>query len=116
MAKKLKELSNVDIDRMASSLRGYGGCMSKDELPRSLGRKFYVVNMQDSDKGGGTHWVLVDNRQQGKARPVIYFDSVMRELTIAARVLPLFFNTLRSPVNFSPHRVKLYHSYYSHML
>lgn len=72
MAKKLKELSNVDIDQMASSLRGYGGCMSKDELPRSLGRKFYVVNMQDSNKGGGTHWVLTDNR----GKQVIYFDSM----------------------------------------
>ena len=72
MVRKLKELTNLDIDRICSSLRSYGGCLSKDQLPRRIGRKFYVVNMQDSDKGSGTHWVLLDNR----GRQVIYFDSV----------------------------------------
>ncbi len=54
MVKKLRELSNVDVDRIGSRLRGYGGCLSKDQLPRTLPPKFFVVNMQDSTKGNGT--------------------------------------------------------------
>lgn len=73
MVKKLKELSNVDIDRMLHDDRNYGGCMSKDELPRTLNRKFYVLNMQDSKDGGGTHWTLLDNRD---TKNVQYFDSM----------------------------------------
>lgn len=73
MVKKLKELSNVDIDRMLHNDRGYGGCMSKDDLPRTLGRKFYILNMQDSEDGGGTHWTLLDNRQSNSVQ---YFDSM----------------------------------------
>ena len=73
MVKKLKELSNRDIDAMCNNDRGYGGCFSKDELPRSLGRKYYILNMQDSNDGGGTHWVLLDNRSP---KAIQYFDSM----------------------------------------
>lgn len=74
MVKKLKELSNVDIDNYCKSIPNYGGCLSKNELPNSgLPQKFFVINMEDSDKGGGTHWVLLDNR---KPHEVNYFDSV----------------------------------------
>ncbi len=62
MVKKLKELSNLDIDKMCAHIPGYGGCMSKDELPKKLPESFCVINMEDSDKGHGTHWCLLDNR------------------------------------------------------
>lgn len=74
MVKKLKELSNVDIDNYCKHLPNYGGCLSKNELPKTgLPSKFFVVNMQDSDKGGGTHWVLLDNRAPSAVQ---YFDSM----------------------------------------
>jgi hypothetical protein len=52
-------LSNFDIKRLANKLRlPIVGVYSKDELP-NIERKIgsYYINMQDSDKGGGTHWV-----------------------------------------------------------
>ena len=72
MVKKLKELSNIDIDKMCARIPGYGGCMSKDELPKKLDGKFYVINLEDSDKGHGTHWVEVDDRNKNY---VCYIDS-----------------------------------------
>lgn len=73
MVKKLKELSNVDIDKCFVSNPGYGGCYSKDQLPRSLGGKFYVVNMQSENAGSGTHWTMVDDRNP---KIVNYMDSM----------------------------------------
>lgn len=73
MVKKLKELSNVDLDKCFASDSSYGGCYSKDQLPRTLGSKFYVVNMQNEKDGGGTHWVLLDNRNP---KLVQYVDSM----------------------------------------
>ncbi len=40
----------------------------------------------------------------------------MRELEIAAKVLPLYFNTLSEPVDFRPSRVKRHRGFYKHML
>lgn len=73
MVKKLKELSNDDIDRCFAGDSDYGGCFSKDRLPKSLGSKFYVVNMQDEEKGNGTHWTMV---YDCKPSEVIYMDSM----------------------------------------
>ncbi len=74
MVKTLKELSNVAIDRALATSPSYGGCYSKDKLPSPpLPSKFYVVNMQNEQAGGGTHWVLLDNRNP---HTVNYFDSM----------------------------------------
>jgi hypothetical protein len=74
MVKKLKELSNLDINKMCKKIPGYGGCLSKNELPANgLPVRFFVINMEDSDKGGGTHWVMLDNR---KPSQVVYMDSM----------------------------------------
>lgn len=40
------------------------GIFSKDELPKNLKNGFYVVNMQNSNDGNGTHWVA------------LYFDNI----------------------------------------
>lgn len=38
----------------------YGGCYSKDELAKlKPGGKFYIINLQDSTAGNGTHWTVV---------------------------------------------------------
>jgi len=53
-------LTNFDIERIANKLDlPIVGVYSKDELAnvkKKIGS--YYINMQDSDKGSGTHWVL----------------------------------------------------------
>lgn len=73
MVKKLKELSNVGLDKSLVSDPSYGGCYSKDRLPPTLGPSYYIMNMQDEKDGGGTHWTLIDNRNP---KLVSYFDSM----------------------------------------
>ena len=52
------ELSNFDIINLIKDYKidyCFGGIYSKDLLPKELKRtKFYIVNMQDHDKGNGT--------------------------------------------------------------
>lgn len=68
-------MSSTQIDHVFARNPHYAGCVSKDELSTAaqLGERFTVVNMQDSDKGQGTHWVLLYNC---RPREVIYFDSM----------------------------------------
>lgn len=72
MVKKLKELSNLDLDKALVKVPGYGGTFSKDKLPQELEGKFFVVNMQDLNDGPGTHWILIDDRDPSY---VNFFDS-----------------------------------------
>jgi ABC-type cobalt transport system substrate-binding protein len=54
----MNELSNFDIERIISQLdlqTVYNGCYSKDQL-KELNRGFYIVNLQSSEDGNGTHW------------------------------------------------------------
>ena len=44
------------------------------------------------------------------------FDIVMKELQLAARVLPLYHNTNILPVDFSASRIKKHKTYYKHLL
>jgi len=74
MRKQLKELSSSDIDRYFRGDPNYYHCTSKDLFrPVQLDGRFAVVNMQDSDAGNGTHWVLVYDCRPNE---VIYFDSM----------------------------------------
>jgi hypothetical protein len=69
----MEEISNFDIDQYYNDTSEYGGTFSKDLLPKKIkGNSFYIVNMQDSDEGGGTHWVSVINLDP---KEIIYFDS-----------------------------------------
>lgn len=62
------EMSNFDIDK-AFTYRGrknprYGGTFCKNELLSEVGRpgkKIYIVNLQDSTAGPGSHWTICDN-------------------------------------------------------
>ena len=65
--------SNLQIDNFYRNEPLYGGCFSKDELRnRKPAGKFYIINLQDSDAGGGTHWVAVIDFLPKK---IIYFDA-----------------------------------------
>jgi hypothetical protein len=55
-----RSLSNHQIDDHFKKNKLYGGCFSKDQLlKKKPGGKFWVINLEDSDKGFGTHWVCV---------------------------------------------------------
>jgi len=70
----MNELSNIEIMELINhhKLEQYfGGVYSKDQLPELKPTKFYICNMQDSEDGGGTHWVAF---YYSKLQS-IYFDS-----------------------------------------
>lgn len=54
---KTNALSNIDMDKILKS-QGINihGIYMKDELPVKLKRGFYIVNLQSSNVGNGTHW------------------------------------------------------------
>jgi len=66
-------ITNFDIEEIANSLRlPIIGVFSKDKLPQRRMVGSYYVNMEDHDKGSGTHWVFIRIFSSGVA---IYFDS-----------------------------------------
>jgi hypothetical protein len=66
-------ITNFDIEEMANGLKlPLIGVFSKDKLPQKRSIGSYYVNMEDYDKGSGTHWVFLRIFPNGKA---IYFDS-----------------------------------------
>lgn len=68
----LHDLSNVQIRAAFKGCPEYGGCYSKDHIPKGLDGKFVIVNLQDQKAGGGTHWVLLYNVNP---KTITYFDS-----------------------------------------
>lgn len=69
-------MTNIDLENMAHKLNlPIVDVVSKDELikgnhPRQVGS--YYINMQDSDKGNGTHWIFAKIFEDGNG---LYFDS-----------------------------------------
>jgi hypothetical protein len=47
------------------------GIVSKDELKGKIMIGSFIINMEDSDAGNGTHWTMLKVMPQG----IIYFDS-----------------------------------------
>ncbi len=67
-------LSNIDLENLATS-NGIQlvGVFSKDELPRDLRKTGnYIINLQDANDGGGTHWTAFKILNTKQA---CYFDS-----------------------------------------
>ena len=66
-------LSNFDIDEILKNYKiNYNGVFSKNELPNKLPVGFYVINMQSSDKGTGTHWIALYKINDGYSQ---FFDA-----------------------------------------
>ena len=65
-------LSNFDIIKICKKLKiNLIGTFFKDELPQKVKKGNYIINLQSSTQGDGTHWlalVLDDNK-------CFYFDS-----------------------------------------
>ena len=66
-------LTNEEIVHKAAQLRiPLRGVYSKDLLPSKLQPGAYVINLENSDAGGGSHWTCFIVKQRG---PSFYFDS-----------------------------------------
>jgi hypothetical protein len=65
--------SSTDLEGTAQKLKlPLIGVFSKDTLPNRCYVGSYIINMEDSDVGNGTHWVLL---KIFPTKEVIYFDS-----------------------------------------
>ena len=77
------------------------GIYMKDELPKKLTKGFYIVNLQSSTEGNGTHWVafyyspvcsyyfdafgfIAPLEIQNKITPYAYNDKQIQNLNISA--------------------------------
>lgn len=68
---KFHPLTNIEIDDYYANTPNYGGCMCKDELPKQIQKKYYIINMANSNQEG-SHWVLVYN---SNPKYCLYFDA-----------------------------------------
>ena len=50
--------SSLQLDAYFRKEPLYGGCWSQDELEDKETRGFYILNLQPSGEGNGSHWVL----------------------------------------------------------
>jgi hypothetical protein len=70
----INTLSNSDIDEILKNYKiDYNGIFQKDCLPKKLLNGFYIINLQSSSDGNGTHWLSLYKVNDGYS---IYFDSM----------------------------------------
>jgi len=74
MSKMDNELDNEEIDNLMKNYDRFKGCFMKDDLQNELPLEndcYYIVNLQHSEDGNGTHWccLYVFNQQIG-----VWFD------------------------------------------
>jgi hypothetical protein len=50
-------LNDIQINKLLKRVPSFHGCYPKDQLPNPLKKGRYIVNMQNHNKGNGTHWV-----------------------------------------------------------
>jgi hypothetical protein len=72
MANALTNFELIDLIKKFKLDNHFGGVYSKDQLPELIKDKFYIVNLQDHDEGGGTHWTCFYYNYPSTS---IYFDS-----------------------------------------
>ncbi len=72
MANALTNFELIDLIKDFKSDNHFGGVYSKDLLPELIKDKFYIVNLQDNDEGGGTHWTCFYYNYPSTS---IYFDN-----------------------------------------
>ena len=69
------KLSNFDIIKIIEDMKlthVFGGVYSKDQLPTLQRNKFYIINLESSDAGNGSHWTVFF---YNKPLTSIYYDS-----------------------------------------
>ena len=88
------ELSNFDIIKIIEDMKlshVFGGVYSKDQLPTLQRNKFYIINLQDSDAGKGSHWTVFF---YNKPLTSIYYDSFrfIAPLLVQDKITPYIYN------------------------
>ena len=70
----INTLSNFEIDKILKHYKiNYNGIFQKDCLPNKLENGAYIINLQSSTDGNGTHWVALYKINDGYS---LYFDSM----------------------------------------
>jgi hypothetical protein len=91
MANALTNFELIDLIKDYKLDNHFGGVYSKDQLPELIKDKFYIVNLQDHDEGGGTHWTCFYYNYPSTS---IYFDSYgfIAPRDVQKRISPYVFN------------------------
>ena len=86
-------LSSKDLEQLIKqyNIINFNGIYSKDLIPDTLAKGWYIINLEDHDMGNGTHWTcfkITDDKVN------IYFDSfnfVAPEL-VENKIKPYIYN------------------------
>ena len=91
MSNALTNFELIDLIKDFKLDNHFGGVYSKDQLPELIKDKFYIVNLQDHDEGGGTHWTCFYYNYPSTS---IYFDSYgfIAPRDVQKRISPYVFN------------------------
>ena len=94
MISRKNALTNFDIMRIIQSqgVDDFNGVYMKDQLPDKLERGSYIVNLQSSKEGGGTHWVCLYYTPNFS----YYYDSFgfVPPLEIQNKIIPYIYNDM----------------------
>lgn len=94
MVSKNNALSNFDIIKIIQSqgVDDFNGVFMKDKLPERLDRGSYVINLQSSDDGFGTHWVALYHTPTFS----YYYDSYgfVPPLEVQEKIIPYMYNDM----------------------
>jgi hypothetical protein len=94
MISRKNSLSNFDIMKIIQSqgVDDFHGVFMKDQLPDKLERGSYVINLQSSKDGNGTHWVCLYYTPNFS----YYYDSYgfVPPLEVQNKIIPYMYNDL----------------------
>ena len=85
--------TNIEIEKVLKHTPSFIACISKDEItrfsPHTNGT--YIINLQNSNKGDGSHWVLLHISPSN----AIYFDSL--GITVPPTIIQQFIKATGKP-------------------
>ena len=89
----MNALSNVDIINIINQYDlnyCFGGVYSKDKLPLLKPNTFYIINLEDHNKGPGTHWTAFYYNTWKS----IYFDpfGFVAPIVVQNKIKPYIYN------------------------
>jgi hypothetical protein len=94
MLSSTNSLSNFDIMKIIQSqgVDDFKGVYMKDQLPDKLERGSYIINLQSSKEGNGTHWVCLYYTPNYS----YYYDSYgfIAPLEVQKKIIPYMYNDL----------------------
>ena len=94
MLSSTNSLSNFDIMKIIQSqgVDDFKGVYMKDQLPDKLERGSYIINLQSSKEGNGTHWVCLYYTPNFS----YYYDSFgfVAPLEVQKKIIPYMYNDL----------------------